>query len=184
MANDDTLVNIFLGVRGSLARLVSSIAPPKEIEDIVQETYVRVCQAAKRGKIEQPRSFMLRTARNLALDYVKRAESRLTVSMDEELDLGIDVSHARDRTFEAVASNEEFAHFCEAVRQLPIQCRRAFVLKKVYGYSQREIARELNISESTVEKHIATGIKRCTLFMLQQRNNNSTAGASKAGGQA
>lgn len=187
MANDETLANLFLGVRGSLARLVSSIAPPKEIEDIVQETYVRVCQAARRGAIEQPRSFMLRTARNLALDYVKRAESRLTVSMDEELDLGLDLGHGSDRTYETVASHEEFAHFCEAVRQLPIQCRRAFVLKKVYGYSQREIARELNISESTVEKHIATGIKRCTLFMLQQRNGDtSNTGGRRAGrgGQA
>lgn len=187
MAKDETLADIFIGVRGSLARLVSSIAPPKEIEDIVQETYVRVCQAAKRGAIEQPRSFMLRTARNLALDYVKRAESRLTVSMDEELDLGLELSHATDRTYEIVASNEEFAHFCEAVRQLPIQCRRAFVLKKVYGYSQREIARELNVSESTVEKHIAIGIKRCTLFMLQQRNSDKpNAGVRKAdrGGRA
>ncbi|WP_308364303.1 MULTISPECIES: sigma-70 family RNA polymerase sigma factor [unclassified Microbulbifer] len=173
MAKDETLADIFIGVRGSLARLVSSIAPPKEIEDIVQETYVRVCQAARRGPIDQPRSFMMRTARNLALDYVKRAESRLAVSMDEEFDLSPELGHGTDRTYEIVASNEEFAHFCEAVRQLPVQCRRAFVLKKVYGYSQREIARQLNISESTVEKHIATGIKRCTLFMLQQRNSGS-----------
>ncbi|WP_193163792.1 sigma-70 family RNA polymerase sigma factor [Microbulbifer hainanensis] len=178
MANDETLADLFMRARGSLARLVSSIAPPKEIEDIVQETYVRVCQAARRDAIEQPRSFMLRTARNLALDYVKRAESRLTVSIEEELDLGMDLSPATDRTFEIVASHEEFAHFCEAVRQLPIQCRRAFVLKKVYGYSQREIARELNISESTVEKHIATGIKRCTLFMLQRRNSSTPEAAA------
>ena len=46
-----------------------------------------------------------------------------------------------------------------------MQCRRAFVLKKVYGYSIKEIATELAISEKTVEKHIAQGIKRCTLYM-------------------
>ncbi|WP_346838441.1 sigma-70 family RNA polymerase sigma factor [Microbulbifer sp. SAOS-129_SWC] len=182
MANDEALADIFMRVRGSLARLVSSIAPPREIEDIVQETYVRVCQAARQGAIEQPRSFMLRTARNLALDYVKRSESRLSVSLDEELDLGMDLGPATDHTYEVVASREEFAHFCEAVRQLPVQCRRVFVLKKVYGYSQREIARELDISESTVEKHIATGIKRCTLFMLQQRTSDTRAARSAGNG--
>ena len=54
-----------------------------------------------------------------------------------------------------------------------VQCRRAFVLKKVYGYSQREIAQELELSESTVEKHIANGVKRCTYFMMQRMAETS-----------
>ncbi|MBT5330464.1 MAG: sigma-70 region 4 domain-containing protein, partial [Porticoccaceae bacterium] len=41
-------------------------------------------------------------------------------------------------------------------------------LKKVYGYSQREIAEELGISENTVEKHVALGVKRCTLFLIER----------------
>jgi len=47
------------------------------------------------------------------------------------------------------------------------------VLKKVYGYSQKEIAIKLDISENTVEKHIATGIKRCTQFMAALHSNDS-----------
>jgi len=42
------------------------------------------------------------------------------------------------------------------------------VLRKVYGYSQREIAREMAISESTVEKHISTGIKRCAYWLMRK----------------
>src|SRR5690606_20794216 len=49
------------------------------------------------------------------------------------------------------------------------QCRKAFVLRKVYGYSQKEIADSLGISENTVEKHIATGIKRCTGYMMARK---------------
>ena len=52
-----------------------------------------------------------------------------------------------------VARGQRLGQGREAVRQLPEQCRRVFVLKKVYGYSQREIAKELSLSESTVEKH-------------------------------
>jgi RNA polymerase sigma-70 factor (ECF subfamily) len=40
-----------------------------------------------------------------------------------------------------------------------------FVLKKVYGYSQREIARELGIAESTVEKHISLAVRKCSIYM-------------------
>jgi RNA polymerase sigma factor (sigma-70 family) len=168
MSNYETLYHAYLGLRRSLAKAVSTIVPPREIEDIVQETYVRICEVSEHEAIQYPRSFLFRVARNLALDHIKRAESRLTVSMDDdqESDLFMDEQLSdEDETFNQVAAKEEFALLCEAVRELPLQCRRAFVLKKVYGYSQKEIALDLNISESTVEKHIATGIKRCTHFM-------------------
>lgn len=168
MSKHDNYSSLYLSIRGQLARIASRIVPPKDIEDIVQETYVRLCQVKKKDNIREPSSFLMTTARNLALDHIKRAESRLTTSVEDDLETGYgEAQHLADEPFEQVASNEEFAHFCEAVRHLPLQCRRAFVLKKVYGYSQREIARELNLSESTVEKHIAQGIKRCTWYMME-----------------
>ena len=167
MAGADNILGSYMSLRASLARAVMRIVPPKEIEDIVQETYVRVCEIENIDKISDFPSFLFKTARNLALDHVKRAESRLVVSVEEFRDAEVgEAERLSDKTFDQVASNEEFSRFCEGVRILPVQCRRAFVLRKVYGYSQREIAREMNISESTVEKHIAQGIKRCTQFMM------------------
>lgn len=168
MSNRENLSTLFMGIQRSLAKVASTIAPPKEIEDIVQETYVRICEISNEEPIHSPRSFMYRIVKNLALDHVKRAESRLAVSLDDDQDAEIQdlIEQAgEDSTFNTVASKEEFELFCEAVRQLPIQCRRVFVMKKVYGYSQKEIAADLNISESTVEKHIAFGIKRCFHYM-------------------
>ena len=43
MKSDDKIASVFLSIRGGLARAVSGIVPPREIEDVVQETYVRVC---------------------------------------------------------------------------------------------------------------------------------------------
>ena len=154
-----------------MARMVSRIVPPKEIEDIVQETYVRICQMDKREPVEQPKSFLMRTARNLAYDHLKKAETRLADGVENESDFDVE-DLVNDEVFENIASSEEFAHFCEAVRQLPLQCRRVFVLKKVYGYSQKEIAKEMNLSESTVEKHIAVGFKRCASHMLGVSQSN------------
>jgi len=173
MGGADGFHSIYLSLRGSLARAVAGIVPPKEIEDIVQETYVRACQIEKTGEIRTPRSFLLKTARNLALDHVKRAESRLTDSLEDSTELGLGKPGGLvDETFEEVASNEEFALFCDAVRHLPLQCRRAFVLKKVYGYSRREIAKEMRLSESTVQTQLARGMKRCTYFMDQYEKEN------------
>lgn len=169
MREGDNISDIFLAIRGRLARAVQHIVPPKEIEDIVQETYLRICQVGGKTNIQSPRSFMFKTARNLALDHVKKAESRLADSYDEMDENGLPASQLPgDSTLGKACTDEEFAQFCDSVRYLPIQCRRAFVLRKVYGYSQREIAKVMQISESTVEKHIAEGIKRCMYFMEQK----------------
>lgn len=174
------LNRVYLAMRSSLARIVMRLVPPREVEDIVQETYVRVCQVEKQGiQVEEPRAFLFRTARNLALDYLKRAETRLAISAEDVPESGLPARYQlADQTFDQVASDEEFSLFCKAVRQLPVQCRRVFVLKKVYGYSQREIARQLGISESTVEKHIARGIKNCTYFMQQYDEKYGKKGTS------
>jgi RNA polymerase sigma factor (sigma-70 family) len=178
---------IFMAARDSMLRMVSRIVPPKEIEDIVQETYVRICQMDQRETVEQPKSFLMKTARNLAFDHIKKAETRLADSVETELEFDVD-KLVHDEVFESIASSEEFAHFCEAIRQLPVQCRRVFVLKKVYGYSQKEIAKEMNLSESTVEKHIAVGFKRCASYMLgfsqsNVRSSQSGPAANIQGGQ-
>lgn len=166
MPHDDKLTSVFLSIRSGLARAVSTIVPPREIEDVVQETYVRVCQSHCTEEIRAPRAFMYRTARNIALNYVNRAESRLADSFDAALETrnGVAKDPLGD-TYARVTSREEFGLFCDAVRSLPVQCRRAFVLKKVYGHSYKEIAERLKISEKTVEKHIAKGMARCKTFL-------------------
>lgn len=158
--------------RNGLSRMVSRLVPPKEVEDIVQETYVRLCTLEQPKTITEPRSFLYRTAKNLAFDHLKKAETRLSDELEEGFE-DLTQELGGDSTWQNVASDQEFAHFCEAVRQLPSASRKVFVLKKVYGYSQKEIAKMMKISESTVEKHIAQGMKRCMAYMLRLEASDS-----------
>ncbi len=174
MSDKNSLANSYLSVRDHLARIVANIVPPGDVEDVVQETYVRVCRAASSIEIRSPRSFMRRTALNLALDHVKRAEYRLGDDFDERHEqISEQGSSATRDTLDQVCAFEEFSIFCAAVRELPTQCRQVFVLKKVYGYTQREISQELSISEKTVEGHIANGITRCKQWIMK-RNDEHT----------
>ena len=137
-----------------------------------------------RRAIRDPRSYVLRTARNLALDHVKRSETRLTAGTDMDgLLPGESVLPAEaDPTQARVASDEEFALFCEAVRSLPRQCRRAFVLKKVYGYSLKEIMAEMDLGQPTVETYIVNGTKRCVQYLrARQQGRSLPAGLSRNG---
>ena len=174
---------VYMKCKTQLAWVVSRIVPPHEIEDVVQETYVRVCQFKNKGEIRKPRALMVKTARNIALDYIKRAEWRLSSSLEDEVETSnSDFNNSIDDPLHQVATDQEFGQFCEIVRQLPQQCKKVFILKKVYGHSQREIAHELGISESTVEKHISRGMRYCTKQMLQENEQqNRSSGISRQG---
>ena len=55
----------------------------------------------------------------------------------------------------------ELAHVAEFVRGLPAECRQVFTLRKVYGYSGKEIASRLGIPEHAVEEHLIQAARRC-----------------------
>ncbi len=176
--SNQKLSGLFLAIRNELARSVLKIVPPDTVEDIVQEAYVRLCRVGDQDLIHHPRAFIFRMVKNLALDHVKSANHRLSVGVESD-----ELNHPlEDSTYREAVSHEEFGQFCDAVRHLPLQCRRVFVLKKVYNYSQKEISEELGISVSTVEKHTALGIRRCRTYLQnRQREHEKERKGAKIG---
>lgn len=166
-AGGDGITAAFTEFRSALTRLVARIVGPHSIEDIVQETFIRSYEASRKQTINHPRSFMWKTAKNLALNHLQNANNKLTTNVadfgDPDVYLPTEVVDA-ELEFE---SRERFLVFCRAVQRLPLQCRRVFILKKVYGLPQREIAARLGISESTVEKQVAKGLLVCAEFMAE-----------------
>ncbi|MDC0598309.1 sigma-70 family RNA polymerase sigma factor [Gammaproteobacteria bacterium] len=156
--------SIFLQCKSSLKRYVSSyISEPHDIEDIVNETFLRTYEKESDTHIESPKAYLYRAARNLALKHVTTSSYRLTDYL-EDLELP-EVSSNEELSENQIESDEQFQFLCKAVENLPLQCRRVFILRKVYGMSQKEVASYLSISVSTVEKHVALGISRCADFM-------------------
>ena len=166
-AGGDGITAAFTEFRSALMRLVGRIVGPNSIEDIVQETFIRSYEASRKQTINHPRSFMWKTAKNLALNHLQNANNKLTTNVadfgDPDVYLPTEVVEA-ELEFE---SRERFLIFCRAVQRLPLQCRRVFILKKVYGLPQKEIAARLEISESTVEKQVAKGLLVCAEFMAE-----------------
>ncbi|MES2623641.1 MAG: sigma-70 family RNA polymerase sigma factor [Pseudomonadota bacterium] len=162
----------FLGCRRLLARMVGRIVRPEEIEDIVQEAFVMSYAASRTQEIHNPQAFMMRVARNIAMDHVGKAEHKLNCSLEDidETDLVSDMD-----TEISCQSQEKFLEFCRAVSDLPTSCRRVFILKKVYGLSLQEISTHLGISVSTAEKHVAKGL---SIVMEHMVRSGHTAGKS------
>ena len=161
----ESLTQVFLRFRTRLARAVARIVQPSDIEDIVQETFLRCYQAAEKITIRHPRSFMLTTAKNLALNHVARADNHLVSRVASFEDSAVPLYRDNESRKDDPELQEEFLLLCQAVRTLPVQCRRAFILKKVYGLSRKEIASYMGIAESTVQKHIAKGVLLCAKYL-------------------
>jgi RNA polymerase sigma factor (sigma-70 family) len=134
-------------------------AGAEDIEDLVQEAYVRVCALPDGQVVDSPRALLFRIARNLAVD---RARQRLAHATDDVADFEpLNVFSEEAEPDEQVDLHRRFESFCAAVDSLPPLCRRVFVLRKVYQLSHAEIAEVLGLSHSTIEKHVAKGLVRC-----------------------
>jgi RNA polymerase sigma-70 factor (ECF subfamily) len=162
----------FLGCRPVLERVVQKIIKRASgnVDDVVQDTFLRCFEAARKQEIRFPKAFMVRTARNLALNRCQRAEVELVdhVEDSDELDVLTEDGLPHNPVEESCAARERFLVFCDALETLPARCRQAFVLMKVYGLRQSEVAQYLGTSESTVEKQVAKGLFLCREYMSQQ----------------
>jgi RNA polymerase sigma-70 factor (ECF subfamily) len=151
----------FEGVlRACLYRYVRNSA---DVDELLQETYTNLLAAGStpnREEIRSIRAFALTVARNVALSWLRH---RQVVPIELVADLeSLELLDERGQVEEIVNTHQELALLTAAVARLPTRCRQVFTLRKVYGLSQKEIAAELNISENTVEQHLAKGMRLCS----------------------
>lgn len=147
-------------IKGFLRRYTSN---QHDIEDITQETILRALHAEKTKEIHEPRAFIFGVARNIARKHLEK-KSRSLINFIEDFGEKEYISNETP-VDDQVDARQRMMVFWEAVTTLPPQCQKVFVLKRVYGYSHKEISKKLRISVSTVEKHAASGLKRCSEFM-------------------
>jgi RNA polymerase sigma-70 factor (ECF subfamily) len=181
MNQKSTMEITYLKCRAVLAKIIGGIVKTEDVEDIVQETFIKSYEAGLKQEIKFERTYMLKTARNLALNHVSRASERNNQSLDEMENLPNDLT---SNSLESqIESKERFLHFCRATDTLSVEVKRVFLLKKVYGMSQKDIAGYIGISESTVEKHVAKGLFQCSLYLKQltQTDTKQVATVNKQG---
>ena len=165
MSKKSTVTETFLKYRGRLKRAVSTIVGADDIEDIVQEAFIKSYEAELNQEIRYERTYMLKTARNLALNHIARAENKNNQPVDDMDVLPHElVGYSLEKNVE---SKERFIHFCRATDTLSADVKRVFLLKKVYGMRQKDIAELIGLSESTVEKHVAKGLMLCSKYLAE-----------------
>jgi RNA polymerase sigma factor (sigma-70 family) len=129
----------------------------QDIDDVIQEAYSRLASLDSVTHIGSGRAYLFQTTRNIVLEQVRRSK---IIRIDNVTDICtlsiVDDAPPLDRV---VAGARELQRVEQLIEQLPMKCRRVFVLRRIHGVSQREIAGMFGISESAVEKLATRGLK-------------------------
>jgi RNA polymerase sigma factor (sigma-70 family) len=160
--NGDRISRLFTESRAALGRYVRRLVSTKEVaEDVVQEAFLRTYE---RGDgVQEPRAFLFTIAHNLATDHRRYERTAGLAQAADSLDPQRESSSLSPE--DLVIDDEAARLLREAVKQLPPQCHAALTLKVFHGQSYKEIGERLGLSPRTVEKHVATGLRRTHRYL-------------------
>ena len=148
------------------AYLRGSFPSVPDVDDVVQESYLRVWKAWATQPIRSARAFLFRVARHHALDLVRRERvSPVTAVRDLA---ALSVVEDRPGIAEAVSRQEKVRLLADAIEALPARCRQIIVLRKLRCFPQKQVAVQLGLAEKTVEAQLARGVKRCEEFLRKR----------------
>ena len=154
---ENRVLKAYVSCRDGLFRSVFKMCARKEdVDDILQETYVRVLSASEKRHISSPQDYLFVVSRNLVIERLSRQSREINMEINDAM-MGVDeVSTDRELHY-----RQKFEVFNDALRALPEKQRHAILLRKFYGLSHKEIAKKMKVSVSSVEKYISGGLKQC-----------------------
>lgn len=128
-----------------------------ELEDLRQDVYARVCEAAAAGIPEKPKAFVLATARNLLIDRVRHDQIvPIDAAADVDmLEIAVDIPGPE----RGVIARDVLRKLQSALDRLSAQEREVILLRRVEGLSRGEIAARLGLTERQVSEHLSQGMR-------------------------
>ncbi len=137
-----------------------------DIDDMVQDSFVRLLRAREAGPIACVRGYLFTIARNAANAVLRRPRVFAANPVTDPAVLRI--AEEGPGVVEKVSTAQEVALLLDAIDALPARCREIFILRKLQGVAQKEIARRLGLSEQTVQVQVARGARKCAEFLRRR----------------
>jgi RNA polymerase sigma-70 factor (ECF subfamily) len=166
LANEASISALYAQEFRDLRRhIVRKLRNTFEAEDVVQEAYVRMLtMPAGHAVLRNAKAFLFTVASNLAVDTVRREQRqrRLFPALNETSTAfdgeTLEVVCPRRSTEDQVDASMRLRCVLEALDDLPAACRQAFTLHKLEELSYAEVAAEMGVTVSMVEKHLSRAL--------------------------
>ncbi|MCF2515206.1 RNA polymerase sigma factor [Sphingomonas sp. G124] len=158
------LVGLLEERRAELRRfLVARTGSEADADDLLSELWIKV-NTGQPGPIASPTAYLFRMANNLVLDRIREArrrerrESEWTADRHGLHSTLMEVSDSSPNAEQLMVESGEARRLADAIAQLPAGAQRVLRRHKLDGLSHGEVAAELGISKSAVEKHMAVAM--------------------------
>jgi RNA polymerase sigma-70 factor (ECF subfamily) len=126
-----------------------------DIEDLAQETYLRLLRARDLGDVRNPQAYLLRVASHVVSEWRDRQPPHEMFEAVDENFLADDT--IPEFTLEAEVSQ---ALLEQALQDIPPMTRTVLVLRFRENRRCRDIARDLGLTERQVRRHLTRGFER------------------------
>nr|WP_220790056.1 sigma-70 family RNA polymerase sigma factor [Gluconacetobacter tumulisoli] len=147
----------------SLHARIRRITGRHDAEDLLQAAFQRFLERDRSG-VRNPDAYLVRSARNLAVDQARRERHGAVAPSD-----GADVESVhcpRPQPDEVLLARQRLQKLRAGCAQLDARTRDIFLLHRLEGLSYRDIAQRLDISVSAVEKHVSKAICFLTEWVM------------------
>jgi RNA polymerase sigma factor (sigma-70 family) len=129
---------------------------PHLAADLVQESFLRLTELTHRERIENGPAYLYRIAYHLLIDHRRQHDRRRTdMPGDDKLNALVDDSPCLEET---VARQQRMDRLQRALAELPPRTREIFHLNRIEGLTHAQVARQLSISDSSVQKHLSKAL--------------------------
>ena len=129
--------------------------------DVAHDTFVRILGSRDASQIREPKDYLVTVARGLVIDRYRRraievayletlaARPEATAISEEDKALIIETLVAVDK----------------ALADLGVRARRIFMLSQIEGLTYQQIAEQMQVSLTTVKKHMIRALTECSMIM-------------------
>lgn len=168
MGHRKLIADLFSRKKGALQAFIARrTRAPSDIADLVQETYLRMLRTGE-SVIDDPESYLLAVASNLVKEHAllaQKREAREVLTDPSALpDYAANIDYASNRELE-----DTKARLARVVKQLPSRYQLILDLTYAEGLSQSQIAQQLNVSRSMIQKILIKAHTHCRARMVDRR---------------
>lgn len=156
---DERLSDLYRNYAGWLERLLRKRFGPHDVDDLVQETYLRIVPYQTGTLVLHPKALLMRVATNLAYDRARRLRVRTGTGL-----MSVEQAGAAAQ-LTAQADQAEVLLLKQLILSMPTGQREVFVLSRFAGLSYDEIAQHLGIAVKTVEWRMSKALAHCAAHL-------------------
>lgn len=139
----------------------------EDIEDLMQETFLRVASLERPETITSPKAYIFTLAHNLVVDHYRKTKSNF-------IDHSVILEECREAVIHPGAergldAQRDLEMLQEAILKLPEKTRQIFISRKFHDRSYVQLACDFGMTEQAIRQHVSRGLRECMSYLKSKK---------------